>query len=61
MTLAPSRAATSRVWSVEPVSTVNGTQSWFGYNGQSSYTDFDGSGSLTMRYLTDTALRVLSR
>jgi YD repeat-containing protein len=31
---------------------VNGTQSWFGYDGQNSYADFNGSGSLMMRYLT---------
>jgi RHS repeat-associated protein len=30
---------------------VNGTQSWFGYDGQNSYADFNGSGSLAMRYL----------
>jgi RHS repeat-associated protein len=35
---------------------VNGTQSWFGYDGQNSYADFNGSGSLTMRYLTGAAL-----
>jgi RHS repeat-associated protein len=31
---------------------MNGTQSWYGYDGQNSYADFNGSGSLTMRYLT---------
>jgi RHS repeat-associated protein len=35
---------------------VNGTQSWFGYDGQNSYADFNGSGSLTVRYLTGQAL-----
>jgi RHS repeat-associated protein len=35
---------------------VNGTQSWFGYDGQNSYADFNGSGSLTMRYLIGQAL-----
>jgi RHS repeat-associated protein len=35
---------------------VNGTQTWYGYDGQNSYADFNGSGSLTMRYLTGAAL-----
>jgi RHS repeat-associated protein len=35
---------------------VNGTQVWFGYDGQNSYADFNAAGSLTMRYLTGKAL-----
>jgi RHS repeat-associated protein len=30
---------------------VNGTQSWFGYDLKNAYIDFNGSGSVTMRYL----------
>jgi RHS repeat-associated protein len=37
-------------------SVINGTQTWYGYDGQNSYADFNGSGSLTMRYLTGQAL-----
>jgi RHS repeat-associated protein len=35
---------------------VNGTQTWYSYDGQNSYADFNGIGSLTMRYLTGKAL-----
>jgi YD repeat-containing protein len=31
---------------------INSTQTWFVYDGQNSLEDFNGSGSLTMRYLT---------
>jgi len=37
-------------------SVISGTQTWFGYDGQNSYADFNGAGSLTMRYLTGQAL-----
>jgi RHS repeat-associated protein len=38
---------------------VNGTQYWYGYDGQNTYADFNSSGSLTMRYLTGKDLDAL--
>jgi RHS repeat-associated protein len=35
---------------------VNGTQQWFSYDGKNTYADFDGTGALTMVYLSGAAL-----
>jgi hypothetical protein len=37
---------------------VNGTQSWYGYDLKDSYIDFNGSGSVTMRYLMGLGLEI---